>query len=71
MAVSTDSILESIGNYIAGILSKVSAWLWANFKPVFDKIAAWIDSVSTSLSHVFNRLTTFRSEEHTSELQSH
>ena len=59
MAVTTDSILESIGNYIAGILSKVSSWLWANFKPVFDKIAAWIDSVSTSLSNVFNRLTTF------------
>ena len=58
MSVTSD-ILDSIANYIANILAKVSDFLWRNFQPVFDKIASWIDNISRSLTATFNRLTKF------------
>lgn len=59
MGTTTDSLLESIGRYIADIMARVSEFLWANFRPVFDKIATWIDGVVLHLDTVFTRLKTF------------
>lgn len=57
-----DEALEAVSNWIADIIARVGEYLWDNFRPVFEKIATWIDDVSRSLTAVFNRLTKFIGE---------
>lgn len=52
----TETILEAIGNWIADIISRVSAWLWDNFKPVFEAISSWLATVFGKLGDVLDRM---------------
>jgi len=55
----TQTILNEIGDWIAGLVSKVSQWLWDNFRPVFESISSWLNDVFGRLSEAINSLNTW------------
>lgn len=55
----TETILQTIGDWIAQLVSRVSEWLWNNFQPVFDSIASWLSDVFGRLSDTIGALKTW------------
>lgn len=54
----TETVLQTIADWIANLISRVSEWLWSNFQPVFDSIAAWLSDVFGKLSRAIDGIRT-------------